>query len=79
MFRRTTSAERGFSPVPVVGTAVAAIGALLLLIVLVSVPLAQGLWSIGVGTAMCALGGALILIPRLLTQAAPNVCEQEAD
>ena len=73
----TTSADRGFSPVPVVGTAVTAIGALLLLIVLVSVPLAQGLWSIGVGTAMCALGGALILIPKLLTQAAPNVCEQE--
>ena len=75
----TTSADRGFSPVPVVGTAVAAIGALLLLIVLVSAPLAQGIWSIGVGTAMCALGGALILIPKLLTQAAPNACEQEAD
>jgi len=74
-----TSADRGFSPVPVVGTAVAAIGGLLLVIVLASAPLAQGIWSIGVDAAMCALGGALILIPKLLTPAAPNACGQEAD
>jgi solute:Na+ symporter, SSS family len=72
-----TAGQRSFSPAPVVGVAIAAIGALLLLVVLVAVPLADGVWSIGVGSAMCALGGALILIPKLLARAVPETCTRE--
>jgi solute:Na+ symporter, SSS family len=74
-----TPAERAFSPVPVVGTAIAAIGALLLIVVLLSAPLAQGAWSIGVGTAMCVLGGIMIVVPKLTAQGVPEVRTPESE
>ena len=53
------------SPAPMIGVAVSTLGALLLVVVLATVPVAQAAWSLGVGAAMLAVGIALILVPRL--------------
>jgi len=63
------SGDTKVSPVLIVGIAVAALGGLLLVVVLASVPIEQGTCSLIVGSSMLVLGSALIVLPRLLRRA----------
>lgn len=59
-------ADTKVSPAPIVGTAIAALGGLLLVVVLVSVSIDEGVCSLIVASCMLALGAGLIALPRLL-------------
>jgi len=71
------SADTKVSPAPIVGTAVAALGGLLLVVVLVSVPIDEGVCSLIVAASMLVLGLGLIALPRLLRRASdPSIGER---
>ena len=63
------SADTKVSPVPIVGTAIAALGGLLLVVVLASVPVERGICSLIVGAWMLVFGCGLIVLPRLMRRA----------
>ena len=58
----------GVSPAAVVGIAVTALGALLGIVVIVSVPLYEGRVSLVVSAGLLVVGCALIVLPRLLVR-----------
>ena len=53
------------SPAPIIGTAVTALGVLLVLVVLWMAPLSKGALSLAVGGGMIVLGLLLVAIPRM--------------
>ena len=53
------------SPAPIIGTAVGALGALLILVMLLTVPVREAVLSLVVGCSMLAVGCIFIVLPRL--------------
>jgi len=61
----TTAPAADVSPTTIVGLAVAALGALLVIVVAVTVPWGEGMLSLIVGGSMLVLGAIMVAVPRM--------------